>query len=91
MSENSPIARNLRAIVLSGGIWLLPTQGVVDHVQPLIPPPVSAPEKGVPGYACGHPRIGYEYSKMEGVGCIHLLLLSLAGKSSGCAWPAVWP
>ncbi len=59
----------LRSVLLSGGMLLLPTQGVVDHVQPLIPPPTAAPlEKGVPGYACGHPRTGYEYSKMEGVG-----------------------
>lgn len=62
--------RNLSTLILSGGLWLLPTQGVVDHLQPLIPPPVEAPEKGVPGYACGHPRKGYEYSKMEGIGTL---------------------
>lgn len=56
--------------LLSGGLFLLPAGGPVqDHVQPMLPPvPMAAPEKNVPGYACGHPRTGWEYAKIKGVG-----------------------
>lgn len=53
----------------SAGLFLVPvTTPVQDAVQPLIPPPVAAPQRSVPGYACDHPRKGYQYARMKGVG-----------------------
>lgn len=57
----------LYSVALSAGLFLVPVTGptVQDHVQPLIPPRA---EKGVPGYACDHPREGFQYARMKGVG-----------------------